>query len=73
MIRKAIGAGYNVGLKFSVKDLQCALAKTAGFDGSWVCFFSPFDPVCPLYYIKCASIFSFIYITRQHSPKSEQK
>ena len=48
MIRKAIGAGYNVGLKFSVKDLQCALAKTAGFDGSWVGFFSPFDPICPL-------------------------
>ena len=38
VIRKAIGAGYNVGLRFSVKDLQCALAKTAGFDGSWVGF-----------------------------------
>ena len=39
-IRKAKGAGHNLGLSFVVKDIQCGLVKSEGFEGSRVNWFS---------------------------------
>ena len=39
-IKKAKGAGHNLGLSFVVKDLQCGLVKSEVFEGSRVNWFS---------------------------------